>query len=1227
MRYKLIIDNNLVEVEETELSQVSIALNKQYEALNNPTLYFSEWSKSVNIPFTSRNNRIFSNIFRVDGLVTNMNIDPRKKIDFVLLYNEEIITRGYCKVTNIYNNISNKYYQVNLFSTLGNLLNEIKQFTFFSNTDVDAKYIIENPLTEGLKINKELVKSSFEKDSCVIDINRKSDLDYIGFAPSYQGKYNSFESGKYDIITDIIEHPLGEVDEHYIREFRSYYQTPYIWVNSLFQLVKKKLEDITDYKLILDKSFFNKNNPYWTNTIYTCPSLFKDNVDTVDTTVKETFKGNSEIGYKYSTRILNDSSNHHTKIFPFNHFEGDVIYNSETKKFYPQSDSTHFKGSFVYWLYASATSTLGDYCKLREDNALYLKFKAVNANTNQDIVGAEQIICFHDGENTRTNFDNSIELDVTNRDYPRIVMLPETEANINDGFWWGGELQIEFDINTTEPFYIVVDNYTANNSKPFETSISSLTPHWDWLWNDLWDTTRGFTWYLSCVRAEVENKLNIRSNSEITLERIWSKDISVYEVILNFCKLYHLMFDLNETDKTLTITTRDRYFEPYEILDWTSKLDRNKDYILQPIWFDKKYLNFKYTDGKGERFDYYQNKYKVSYGEQKVNTGYDFSTEEENLIENLNPSMVCTKKQSSVSINTYDSTQANFKGYGYKVLPKEVYIENDNNGTSANNFGAFYFHNGKIQVDSELSLKDNNNKPVILISDDSTLQIKRGIYCWGGNNFTTCNYIPLISTYSADGKLSIQFNEPKELYFNKEVVPYDNPTYIYKGYWEKYFNERYNVQNKMLTCHLYITPTDYKDFKFNKFIMLDNILYLVNKIIDFDMSTKGSTKVELLQIYDLKAYTNSNIKQPYLYTLNDTLYATDEINKEYVYSTSDWDIMRKPFWLDMNKDINDCLQYRYNTPCYTDRKGFVLLVNNEGLMCMINVIQKGKIAYLHTTPNTIIFPQDGGSQRIGIDTEPNELSVVSKPDWCNIQINKAFDKISLIISTNDNRFRNRSGNIVLSNGVLQSTIVVNQQGNRIITGTNNNNGTTIDFDKPVVLSETEDTNISVTISKEVNLETLTATNLEVIKPTKKIGKLDITFPVLQQKRSTEQPDLGGIIKVNQTDNSILTIDYNIGENLKKYLVWIDGNVLVDDINYYPYYELIEENTKLVVTAIESQGKVFKEWSDKNTDITRTITVNSDIHIYPIFTEEEKEGYQYDNGELILFDNNDIITYI
>lgn len=1227
MRYKLIIDNNLIEVEETELSQVSIALNKQYEALNNPTLYFAEWSKSVNIPFTARNNRIFSNIFRVDGLVTNMNIDPIKKLDFILLYNEEIITRGYCKVTNIYNNISNKYYQVNLFSTLGNLLNEIKQYTFFTNTDTDPKYIIENPLSKGLTINRHLVKESFEKDSCVIDIKDKSDLDFVGFAPSYQGKYSNYESGKYDIITDIIEHPQGEVDEHYIREFRSYYQTPYIWVNSLFQLVKNKLEETTDYKLVLDRSFFNKNNPYWTNTIYTCPSLFNENSDNVDDNIKEKYTVYNQ-QYKSQTTVLNDCSNHHTKILPFQRSSGNYIYNAETKRFIPEGSSTHFKESVVWWLFASAPfETNGnDYCKLREDNALYLKFKAVNANTNKDIVGAEKVFCFYDGENTRTNFDVGIELDVTNRNYPRAITTAEEGVTDKDkGFLWSGELQIEFDINTTEPFYIVCDQYTANNDKPFETAYTSYTPHWDWMWVDLWDS-KGFTWYISCVRAEVENKLNIRSNSELTLQRIWSKDISIYDVIINFCKMFHLMFDLNEERKELIITTRDRYFEPYEIVDWTDKIDRNKDYILQPIWFDKKYLNFKYTDGKGDRFDYYQNKYKVSYGEQKVNTEYDFSSEEENLIENLNSSMVCTKKQSSVSINTYDSTQANFKGYGYKVLPKEVYIENDNNGTSANNFGAFYFHNGKIQVDSELSLKDNNNRPVILISDDSTLQIKRGIYCWGGNNFTTCNYIPLISLYSADGKYSILFNEPKELYFNKEVVPYNNPTYIYKGYWEKYFNERYNVQNKMLTCYLYLTPTDYKNFKFNKFIMLDNICYLVNKITDFDMSTKGSTKVELLQIYDLTAYTNGNIKQPYLYTLNDRLFVTSQKNSEYVYSTSGWKVVKKPYWLNISIEGN-YLHYSVDTIIFSDRKGLIQFTNTEGLTYFLEVVQEGENSYLYTNPNTVTFSGDGGSVRIGVNSYPNTVFIDSKPDWCNASIQRGLLKENIIILTcNTNNFiLGRKGNLILTNGVDTVKVMINQQGIRTITVTDTN-GSVLDLDKPIILSETDDTNITVTIDKEINVNTLRATNIQPTKPNKKIGKLDITLPISKTK-STEQKSLGGCIRVNQTDNTTVIIDYNIGENLKKYLVYIDGNVLVNNINYYPYYELIEENTKLVVTAIESQGKVFKEWSDKNTDITRTITVDRDIHIYPIFKEEEKEGYLYDNKIPILFDNNEIITYI
>jgi hypothetical protein len=398
----------------------------------------------------------------------------------------------------------------------------------------------------------------------------------------------------------------------------------------------------------------------------------------------------------------------------------------------------------------------------------------------------------------------------------------------------------------------------------------------------------------------------------------------------------------------------------------------------------------------------------------------------------------------------------------------------------------------------------------------------------------------------------------------------------------------------------------------------------VNKITDFDMSTKGSTKVELLQIYDLTAYTNGNIKQPYLYTLNDRLFVTTQKNSEYIYSTSGWKVVKKPYWLNISIEGN-YLHYSVDTIIFSDRKGFIQFTNTEGLTYFLEVVQEGENSYLYTNPNTVTFSGDGGSIKIGVNTYPNTVSILNKPDWCNASIQRGFlndNAISLSCNTN-NSVLGRKGNLILTNGVDTVKVIINQQGIRTITVTDTN-GSVLDLDKPIILSEIDDTNITVTIDKEINVNTLRATNIEPTKPNKKIGKLNITLPISQTKSG--QRSLGGCIRVNQTDNTTVIIDYNIGENLKKYLVYIDGNVIVDNNNYYPYYELVEENTKLVVTAIETQGKIFLNWSDGITDITRTITVNSDIHIYPIYTEEE-EGYLYDNELSVLFDNKKIIDYI
>ena len=54
-----------------------------------------------------------------------------------------------------------------------------------------------NILTEGLKLNKELVKASFEHDKPVTDLALAGDLDIIGFAMTNRGLYEEFNSKEF----------------------------------------------------------------------------------------------------------------------------------------------------------------------------------------------------------------------------------------------------------------------------------------------------------------------------------------------------------------------------------------------------------------------------------------------------------------------------------------------------------------------------------------------------------------------------------------------------------------------------------------------------------------------------------------------------------------------------------------------------------------------------------------------------------------------------------------------------------------------------------------------------------------------------------------------------------------------------------------------------------------------------------------------------------------------
>lgn len=144
----------------------------------------------------------------------------------------------------------------------------------------------------------------------------------------------------------------------------------------------------------------------------------------------------------------------------------------------------------------------------------------------------------------------------------------------------------------------------------------------------------------------------------------------------------------------------------------------------------------------------------------------------------------------------------------------------------------------------------------VYISDDTDYQNSISTYMFTSND-SDRTYIatyPNLDVYS-NGYMCL-FGKPSINY--TYLNDYSDKTDIYTAFWKKYIDERYSANNKLVTCYLRLKPMDFSTFEFNKFIKIENQLYFINKIYDYNITSNESTKVDLITINDITGYTENN---------------------------------------------------------------------------------------------------------------------------------------------------------------------------------------------------------------------------------------------------------------------------------------------------------------------------------------------------------------------------------
>lgn len=282
----------------------------------------------------------------------------------------------------------------------------------------------------------------------------------------------------------------------------------------------------------------------------------------------------------------------------------------------------------------------------------------------------------------------------------------------------------------------------------------------------------------------------------------------------DFIRSSIIMFNLyiSEPDilGNINIEPLDDYYLGTNVFDdWTKKLDHSKKIeILPSSMIEGKRYRFMWAEEKDYYNQFYFDKYGIGYG----NLDYDIQT-------------------------TYKTGNRDFKVSFGQAIP--VQVGNTN-----------IFVPTIITIDPKTNLvKPYRGKPKIYIynglisSDTWTLRNRATNSPTNLNHYPCVHHIMNLNAPTFD----LNFGVPIEVYYNLTAYTATN---LFSEYTEKFIREITGKDSKVLRAHFLLNEFDVEQTRFNRLVMIDNVLYRKNIINDFDAINDNTCMVELLRIVE-----------------------------------------------------------------------------------------------------------------------------------------------------------------------------------------------------------------------------------------------------------------------------------------------------------------------------------------------------------------------------------------
>ena len=278
------------------------------------------------------------------------------------------------------------------------------------------------------------------------------------------------------------------------------------------------------------------------------------------------------------------------------------------------------------------------------------------------------------------------------------------------------------------------------------------------------------------------------------------------------------------------------YVTTGQIYDWTSKVDRTKDFQIEPIFYTQTdEINFLFSEDEDWLNMYNQDAYKQVYGQLKFDSGNELLTDSRDITVGFAPTpttQVEGQTNTSAFIIPQPHTHDSEGGQTVHLPIKPV--------------TRILFYNG------------------LKTTGGVTWHLTDGVTTYARTNYPQVSYQE--GAPPAGSGLNLNWDR-WFAYYGTNVSGYNGLTgqSLFERYWSGYIGSLYNKFARRVTCHVILNSVDLQEFSFDDVIFIDGVYYIPEKIIDAPVGSLEPVKVQLIKLLDYVPPSPSNPPQTFYY--------------------------------------------------------------------------------------------------------------------------------------------------------------------------------------------------------------------------------------------------------------------------------------------------------------------------------------------------------------------------